>query len=66
MMKNKNQKPQIIKLGMRKIEVYKDYENNTITVLEGSEEVYYGPSSGYHRWLRGEKRILAISRTKSK
>jgi len=64
-MKEKKPKPQIVEFGLRKIEVYKDYNNNTITALEGGEEVYHGPSSGYHKWLRGEKRILAISRTKS-
>ena len=56
----------IVQIGLRKLSVYKDYVNGTITVLEYDKEVYHGNPYGYHKWIREQKKILAISRTKSR
>ena len=66
MTKKKKNPGQVVKVGLRTFNVYKDYENNIITVLENNKEAYHGPSHRYHKWLREQKEILAISRTKSK
>jgi len=65
-MKNKKNSGQLVQVGLRKFSVFKDYENSTITVLEGDKEVFHGKPQDYHRWIRKGRKLLAISRTKSK
>ena len=64
-MKNKKDLSKLVKVGSRKFNVYKDYERNEITVIEGKNEVFHGPSGSYHRFIRKIKNEIAKARTTS-